>query len=157
MRTPEAIEREILNYEKRIADLSKTMSFHRHYIEVTRGLIAALRAELAEAQKPKLKHGDICQSLHTPTKGQLRVVAGGKIYVESGYYIGVSPINDASYSPLANIFELMEQGPILIPMSLVDAGYIARDCGDCGWCRDEMRRAQKKVRAALQAYRNATA
>ena len=151
MRTEEAIEREILNYEKRIADLSKTMSFHRHYIEVTRGLIAALRAELAEAQKPKLKHGDICQSLHTPTK--FRVVAGGKIYVESGYYIGDSPINDASYSPLANIFELMEQGPILVPMSVEEAEHIK----SISWVDSLMRGASRKCKAQLQAYRNATA
>ena len=151
MRTEEAIEREILNYEKCIADSSKAMSLHRYYIEETHGKIAALRAELAEAQKPKLKHGDICQSLHTPTK--FRVVAGGKIYVESGYYIGDSPINDASYSPLANIFELMEQGPILIPMSVSEAKYMST----APWLDEYMKALPRKCKAQLQAYRNATA
>ena len=152
MRTVEEIQAHIIQMTKIIDGArEKYQQEHNLMVEATRTR-ARDEAELAEAQKPKLKHGDICLYQSLGATMPPRIVIGENVYREDGKNMGSA--SSLCYTPaLANIFDIMEKGPILVPMSVEEAEHIK----SISWVDSRMRGASRKCKAQLQAYRNATA
>ena len=150
MRTVEEIQNDILVRNQTIEWEVARMARDAKGLENSRSELERFRAELAEAQKPKLKTGDICLSKNDCLRSRIVVVPS--VYGPSGMAGCVKSVDN--YTPaIANIFDLLDQGPILVPMSVEEAEHIK----SISWVDSLMRGASRKCKAQLQAYRNATA